>query len=275
VLKSLVFALLTLLYVFSLLIMSTSSLPSAEKLYVSFYDVGQGDAIEVAYKNLRFLVDGGGDNTVDLYSVKNILLGCSYDLIFLTHAHADHYYGLRKILTHCNTKLFMFNDVSVSSTSFERIQEYIKENMIFNPTKNTLISMDELNIIVLWPPSGFPQPENLNNMSTVLLIDLGDFEMLLTGDAEVEVWQEIDRDLLATYIDGGLEVYKAPHHGASNGLYKELLPLLNPQNCVISVGKGNSFGHPSQETLDFYDSIGCRIWRTDIHGNIVFTTKTL
>ena len=49
---------------------------------------------------------------------------------------------------------------------------------------------------------------------------------------------------------------------------EELLAATTPQIAVISVGD-NHYGHPTQEVLDRLAAIGCTVYRTDIHGNIV------
>jgi competence protein ComEC len=37
-------------------------------------------------------------------------------------------------------------------------------------------------------------------------------------------------------------------------------------------GKGNSYGHPHQETITALTEVGAEIYGTDIHGSIVITT---
>jgi competence protein ComEC len=68
------------------------------------------------------------------------------------------------------------------------------------------------------------------------------------------------------------EIFKVSHHGSSSSNSNKLLSEVHPALAIISVGEGNSYGHPSQETIErLYDS-GARIWRTDLDGelNILF-----
>jgi competence protein ComEC len=51
-----------------------------------------------------------------------------------------------------------------------------------------------------------------------------------------------------------------------------LLAHVRPQIAVISVGAGNSFGHPHQSTLDALDSIGTVVYRTDHDGAVRVTS---
>ena len=63
---------------------------------------------------------------------------------------------------------------------------------------------------------------------------------------------------------------KAGHHGSKTSSSKTLLEALQPEYCVISVGAGNSYGHPSEEVLDRLEQMGCQIYRTDLQGSVVF-----
>ena len=45
-----------------------------------------------------------------------------------------------------------------------------------------------------------------------------------------------------------------------------------PQYAVISVEKGNSYGHPNEETLSKLSDAGVEVYRTDESGDIVMTS---
>jgi len=45
-----------------------------------------------------------------------------------------------------------------------------------------------------------------------------------------------------------------------------------PRYAVISVGAGNSFGHPKQEVLNRLQKMDIRVFRTDQNGEIKFCT---
>ena len=65
---------------------------------------------------------------------------------------------------------------------------------------------------------------------------------------------------------------KVSHHGASDGVDDRLHSILMAKRCVISVGKGNYYGHPSTEAIEKllgYNE-NAEIFRTDVFGNITF-----
>ena len=62
-----------------------------------------------------------------------------------------------------------------------------------------------------------------------------------------------------------ITVLKVPHHGASDGLNKEILEYLNPKYSLISVGE-NYFGHPNIYILALLKN--SKNLRTDIDNSI-------
>jgi competence protein ComEC len=41
---------------------------------------------------------------------------------------------------------------------------------------------------------------------------------------------------------------------------------------VISVGEGNWYGHPEQAVLERLYGIGAAVYRTDLHGTVMFVS---
>jgi len=111
-----------------------------------------------------------------------------------------------------------------------------------------------------------------------MFFDSGDFEVLLTGDAEQEVLAEINPDLLSGefhFLNGPLEIYKLSHHGAKNGFNAGFWQNLNPLLSVISVGEENKFGHPHEEVIEWLDNKDAKYRRTDVEGTIKIRYNSL
>ena len=65
-------------------------------------------------------------------------------------------------------------------------------------------------------------------------------------------------------------IVKVSHHGSADqcpGLYE----ALRPEVALISVGEGNSYGHPTSRTLDMLTAVGSNVFRTDESGAISIT----
>jgi competence protein ComEC len=60
---------------------------------------------------------------------------------------------------------------------------------------------------------------------------------------------------------------KVSHHGSADQ-YHELIEAMHPEIAIISVGKANAYGHPTNRTLETLESIGAVVLRTDLNGSI-------
>lgn len=96
----------------------------------------------------------------------------------------------------------------------------------------------------------------------------GETSFLFTGDAEYEA----EHAVLDTGADLSATVLKVGHHGSDTSTCYPFLRAVMPQYAVISVGAGNSYGHPSDNTLSKLRDAGAEIFRTDLQGDIVCTS---
>ena len=79
---------------------------------------------------------------------------------------------------------------------------------------------------------------------------------------------DVEQQLLAHTDLPDLEVLVAGHHGSKSSTSEQLLAHTAPDYAFLSVGEHNTYGHPAQETLERLAAAGCRIYRTDLQGNI-------
>ena len=103
-----------------------------------------------------------------------------------------------------------------------------------------------------------------NEASVALLVSQGEFDILATGDMPASA----ERLLLSRHHLPDIEVLVAGHHGAGSSTCNTLLERTKPETVLISVGKSNSYGHPSEQTLARIESAGAQVLRTDQCGNI-------
>ena len=130
--------------------------------------------------------------------------------------------------------------------------------------------VDEATIRFLAPDSVFeaslPDP---NNASTVALVRVGDVRFLLMGDAEraEEDWLlEHEPELLSA------DVLKVGHHGSITSSTPAFLDAVNPKIALVSVGVGNTYGHPSAAVMADLVRRGAQVLRTDRLGTVVVAT---
>ena len=98
------------------------------------------------------------------------------------------------------------------------------------------------------------------------MFDTEKCDILITGDRDAFG----ERMLLRSYDIPEVDILVAGHHGSKNSTSEELLTAVSPETVCISAGKGNPFGHPAAELLWRLEESGCTVYRTDLHGTIIF-----
>lgn len=120
---------------------------------------------------------------------------------------------------------------------------------------------------VLWPEAYKDAGGNADSLCLLVTLDSNydgkvDWRALFTGDAESEELQRISKNNKI----GDIDVLKVGHHGSRQSISNTIIAELKPEYALISVGKGNSYGHPAKDTLQVLEECGSRILRTDEHG---------
>ena len=105
-----------------------------------------------------------------------------------------------------------------------------------------------------------------NESSMCILFRTENCDILITGDRS----EKTEKLLLSRMDLPELDVLVAGHHGAKTATGLQLLEKTTPEYVFISVGKGNPYGHPAEETIDRILGFGCKILLTDECGTIIF-----
>lgn len=248
---------------------------SQVNLTLYFIDVGQGDATLIIAKNTTaayaMLVDAGdashAKNTTTFVAAR---APPGLDLALATHPDADHIAGFRTILPAIFTRAYASNGDGKDTATYKDIQTILANQ---STPKITLSRGDNLTLVtgayaeVLWPAADYAT-DDYNSRSVVLRVTLGQFCALLTGDAD----EAAEKQMLANNLQP-CAVLKAGHHGSKYSTTTPFLAALRPELAVISVGRGNRYGHPNNETLARLAAIGAQVLRTDESGTITLTTN--
>lgn len=234
-----------------------------------FIDVGQGDAMLLTCDGHSAIIDAGTVESAD--SLVQYLQGRQVsqpDYIFASHPHADHIGGMAKVIDALGCKHFVMPDAMANTRAFENMLASVEASgaeATLGKAGDTF-TLGDARLELLWPEEGY-QDENANNVSLVIRVSYGPYSFLLTGDAE----QKVERQFAGAVE--AVTVLKAGHHGSGTSSGSTLMEAARPAYCVISVGAGNSYGHPTPAVLDDYASRGCTVLRTDQNGTIVFTVE--
>ena len=102
----------------------------------------------------------------------------------------------------------------------------------------------------------------------MIKINHGSNTFLFTGDAEAEE----ESDIIASGEDITSAVLKVSHHGSGDATSAAFVNAVAPRYAVISVGKNNQYGHPSEDVIKRLESCGAEIYRTDLNGDVICTS---
>lgn len=242
-------------------------IPVDSTFSVKFIDVGQADAALVECDGHYMLIDGGnkGDSSLIYTVLKNN--NVQYlDIVVGTHAHEDHIGGVPGAFNYTSANLTLCPVNSYDSDAFEDFANYAnqKGNGITIPTVGDTYPLGRAEVKIL----GINAGSETNNSSIVLSIQYGVTTFLFTGDAE----REAEQMILDSGVDLSATVLKVGHHGSDTSTTYPFLREIMPAYAVISVGEDNSYGHPTDDTLSRLRDAEVKVFRTDLHGDIMFTS---
>ena len=258
---------------------------SGKHLELTVLDVGQGDSLFVSYPDGRtMLVDGGGEVGIidkggmhsgldigeDVVSPYLWSRGLKQiDVVALTHAHLDHLGGLPAVLLNFRVReLWVGRDIEIEAYRHLLAVARGRGVLVRHLERGDSFRRDEISGSVLSPEDLNDSPVVKNDDSLVMRLTDGSESMLLAGDIE----RPSERRILAEDQDVGVNFLKVAHHGSKTSTTDAFLTAVHPAFAAISVGRDNSFGHPSPEVIDRLEAAGVRIYRTDRDGAITATT---
>lgn len=246
---------------------------------MAFFDVGQGDAALVTIPGgYNILIDGGEawgyTEEIKPYLQEQGIR--SLDLIIVTHPHEDHLGGVVRLLEEQQVQVeqVLTSGMPHTTNLYREFLELLIENEIplREGVRGSTLRFGPVEGVVLNPPPGYLQGVDsvLNNNSLVLLLKYGGIRIMLTGDAE----EEGEAAMITAYGNSlRANLLKVGHHGSATGTGESWLERVKPEIAVISVGAGNSFGHPSPVILSRLAAVGTTVYRTDQGGGLTIYLK--
>lgn len=233
---------------------------------VYFIDCGQGDAIFIVSEGKTMLVDAGKaknvQNVLDFLNSKGIN---KLDYVFSSHPDEDHIGGMPAIYENYQVNNSIYPSYAAQTNIYRKYMDAIKNepNSVDLAADNKdAWRLGDAQITVLSDGKNYSDP---NDASVVLKVSCGETSLLLTGD----ISQSVEKDLVQSKKNLDIDILKVGHHGSATSSSAAFLQATSPKVAVISVGEGNSYGHPTKAALNRLSAVCANIYRTDRDGTVL------
>lgn len=229
-------------------------------------DIGQGQCLIFEQNGLTLMYDCGGSNADAAgEAAARFLLSRAaprVDILILSHYDLDHAGGVCQLLSRIPVDTVYLPDIPCDTTLRSRIEASAAEqgSALHYLTRDESLRLGDSSLRIFAPIDA----DSENDASVALLYSRGDYDILATGDMTAAS----ERKLLSRGSLPDIEVLVAGHHGAATSTCEALLEMTAPETVVISVGAGNSYGHPADDTIARIEAAGAQVYRTDLCGNI-------
>lgn len=230
-------------------------------------DVGQGEAVLLRDGAAATLVDGGGGLTPGLATrevapaLRRLGIGRLTEVVS-THPDLDHCAGLVEL------SLLMPIGGLRAAPGWEEpcYRQLIRRFGIrYRPVwSGARWNVGRWSLEVLHPSPG--ERGGGNERSMVIRARHGALSLLLTGDLGHAGERRLLRSAAERLPSG---VLKLGHHGSRGSTHQAFLRQVAPRIALVSSGRGNVYGHPSDEVLERLSRQEVPTWRTDVGGQIV------
>ncbi len=258
----------------SLILLVTTLKPVSHNLEIIAFDVQNADSFLIKTpENKYFMIDTGkapydsGNSQAKIIMLKYLKDRGIKNLegVIVTHFDNDHSGGAVDIISNTKTKTLYLNTTSVDTNTALKIFETSKQiGQKFSIAQNNKEIYTEKDLSIKTFKADIKGKDASNGCSIITLLSYKDFDMLFMGDAGIEAFNKVKKD-----IPHNIEVLKVGHHGGPHVVDEDMLKHLNNEVSLISTGI-NYFGHPNTGTLDILRNT--KILRTDLLNSIKIST---
>lgn len=238
-----------------------------ESCNVWVLDVGQGSSMLVEVEGKYMLIDGGDSDkssyVVSFLKKQNV---SNLQYVIATHYDSDHLNGVVGALNVFDVNNVICPEYTATSRVYNSFENIVIEKNVnkIAPVVGETYSLGDAEFTIIAPNStGY---SNVNDYSVGIKFVYHGKSFVVVGDATNESEQEI----INNGIDIKADVYVANHHGSSGSNSVAFINKIQPEYAMISAGAGNSYGHPTLQTLNRFVKAGIDIFRTDKQGEIHF-----
>lgn len=271
-------------------------------LSVHFIDVGQGDSIFIEFPdNKTMLIDAGPSSSANIITnyINNLQITENnvINYVLLTHSDEDHCGAMPNVMNMFDVQMIIRPKIFSSRISGDG-EDFLGNKLLsdtlayanainaFNAENCPIIFADKQALnstskieggindtyyqLVFYAPTENYYSSS-NDYSPIFVIEYNNKKIMFTGDASTSSENLVMSETEFPVVD----VLKVAHHGSSSSTSLDFLNQVMPNYSIISVGKNNTYGHPTTALLNRLSYINSKILRTDIVGTIVVNVSSL
>jgi competence protein ComEC len=246
------------------------------KLSIFTIDVGNGDAILIKFPDGKTALIDAGDATINFDNGERTIIPLLdhldinvIDYGFVSHLDHDHYAGFVSLVHNERVRHIIKPPLDTLLQRDVKFESFLKKYGVpFSYYADRLITIGNVNLYILCNKNDEFYPKlTTNDKSGVLKIKYGKTSFLFPGDIERKT-EGFYVEKYKDYLD--VDFLKSPHHGSNTSSSEEFLKYSSPILTVISTGIQNKYGHPSPITIQKLETMGSKIYRTDLSGGLLF-----
>lgn len=251
------------------------ALDPKSELSIWVFDVGQGDAIFIETpERYQILIDGGPDGAV-VGKLGEVMpfWDRTIDLVVLTHPHSDHVSGLIPVSERYRIGAVIESEEAYGTAEYAEWRRRVAELKIPDHAARSGITahFGSSTVLAILAPHDSVEDKHFTNPhdgNVAAEINYGKTRVLLMGDAEIKEERDLERRHLLHHVD----LLKVGHHGSKTSTAEAFVTAVSPEFAAISVGRKNRYGHPAEAVLEKLEKSGSKIFRTDLDGDLEFTS---
>lgn len=232
-------------------LLPVSQRPASQELLITVYDVGQGQLIELRSAQHRMLVDTGPRYRSGFMPLETLWPpGQHFDQVLVSHSDSDHAGGVQALRDQHQVDEWRApaqEPLAVQSLDCQRGDEWQRDGARYR---------------VLWPNAD-QATSSSNDRSCVLSIQVGQQQVLITGD----IGSQVERRLIGD-LSSPVTVLVAGHHGSASSSGLQFVRAADTRHVIFSAGRDNPFGHPDDDVVRRFREQGSCLWNTAHDGAV-------